>query len=60
MQEWTAGLYALGGAILGALGVIVGQWLNAKYAERTEYARWDQEKAKEGKGWPGTGCTRPR
>jgi hypothetical protein len=35
------------GAVIGALGVIAGQWISARHSERIEYKRWEQEKLKE-------------
>ncbi len=43
---WVA-FVGLIGAVIGTLGTMAGQWINAKHGERVERDRWQQEKAKE-------------
>jgi hypothetical protein len=47
MEEWASAIYALGGAVVGALGAVIAQLVTAKHTERTESARWERERAKE-------------
>jgi H+/gluconate symporter-like permease len=47
MQDWASGIYVLLGAIVGVLGTMIAQWLNAKHVERIEHTKWEQEEAKE-------------